>query len=360
MRDQRFSGSNPIKGRGASGTPANRFDRIEYIPEEEDWREDGKPSPKTIFYQDNSKTIITYNESPDVYFDASINPYRGCEHGCIYCYARPMHEYMGFSAGLDFETKVFVKENARELLKKELGSRKWKPQAVSVSGATDPYQPAEKHFKLTRECLKVFLKFRNPVQIVTKSHLITRDIDLLGELAQKNLAAVFVSITTLDSLLGRLMEPRSAQPHRKLAAVRKLVAAGIPTGVLVAPVIPALTDHEMPAILREAAAAGATFAGYILLRLPHAVSDLFQTWVSQHYPDRREKILNRLRETRGGELYDAEFFTRMKGSGFFAGQMENLFQLGCRAAGLKQNGPALSVTQFRIPGNEQLSLFDED
>lgn len=246
---------NPkIKSRGANYNPPNRFEPIEYVRDPE-WSEED-PAPTTQFFKDTSRSLITYNDSPDVGFNASINPYRGCEHGCIYCYARPFHEYLGLSAGLDFETKIFVKEDAPALLRRELSSPKWKPQVIAMSGVTDPYQPIERRLRLTRRCLEVLVDFRNPVAIVTKNFLVTRDIDLLQRLAEYQAVCVFISVTTLKADLSRILEPRTSQPDRRLAAVEQLARAGIQTGVLVAPVIPGLTDHEMPAILQACAEAG--------------------------------------------------------------------------------------------------------
>ena len=264
-----------IHGRGSAENPPNRFEHTTYQRDVE-WNEPDDPAPKTQFYRDASASIITRNESPDVGFEASINPYRGCEHGCIYCYARPYHEYLGLSAGLDFETKIVVKENAPELLRCELSSPKWKPQPLAMSGVTDPYQPIERRLQLTRQCLQVLVEFRNPVAIVTKNLLVTRDIDLLADLARDNAAAVFLSVTTLDADLARIMEPRTAQPAARLRAIKELTNAGVPVGVMVAPVIPGLTDHELPAIVKAAADAGARFAGMVPVRLPYAVADLFQ------------------------------------------------------------------------------------
>ncbi len=263
-----------IKGRGSAENPVNRFERIEYIPDEEEIAKG--ISPKTEYFRDTSRTIIAFNDSPDVGFDAGINPYRGCEHGCIYCYARPSHEYFGLSLGLDFETKIFLKQNAPELLRRELAFPKWKPQSIALSGNTDPYQPAERHFQLTRQCLKVLAEFMNPVGIVTKNYLVTRDIDILKDLAKYDAAVVAVSVTTLDPNLARVMEPRTSQPEYRLKAIRKLSDNGIPVIVMVAPVIPGLTDHEMPKIIQKAVDAGAQQAGYIMLRLPYGVKDLFQ------------------------------------------------------------------------------------
>lgn len=344
-----------IKGRGSAENPPNRFEKIEYIPEPEEIEQG--ISPKTVFYKDNSRSIIAYNDSPDVGFDASINPYRGCEHGCIYCYARPTHEYLGLSAGLDFETKIFVKEDAPVLLRRELSSLKWQPQSLAISGVTDPYQPAERHFHLTRECLKVLAEFRNPVGIVTKNYLVTRDIDILKELAEYQAAVVALSITTLDHKLAGVMEPRASQPDLRLKAIEKLSMSGIPVMVLIAPVIPGLTDHEIPRIIEKAVDAGAQQAGYVMLRLPYGVADLFQNWLDRHFPYKKSKILSRIRSIRKGKLNSPEFNERMKGEGIFAEQVETLFKIARRKAGIEGNQIHLSHTAFRRPVDTQLKLF---
>ncbi len=347
---------NPVlKGRGATENPPNRFYRIEYVPEvQNDFDE---AAPRTEYYRDASRSIITCNSSPDVYFDTSINPYRGCEHGCIYCYARPTHEYFGLSLGRDFETKIFVKEDAPQLLAEKLASPRWNPQPLAMSGVTDPYQPIERKLRITRRCLEILARFRNPVQIITKSEMITRDIDLLQKLADFDAVSVAITVTTLNGTLARIMEPRAAQPHRRLAAVRKLAAAGIPVGVLVAPVIPGLTDHEIPGILREVKAAGATHAGYILLRLPHGMSGIFENWLEESFPDRKEKVLNRLKALHNGKLYDSEFYKRMRGEGEFAGQIGQLFRVSLKKYGLSERGRELSTAAFRRSKERQLSLF---
>lgn len=351
------SEQEPIHGRGASGNPANRFELIHY-ERDETASEEESPAPATRFYRDHSRSLLVRNDSPDVGFEVSINPYRGCEHGCVYCYARPTHEYLGFSAGLDFETKILVKEDAPALLRKELASVKWQPQIVSVSGVTDPYQPIERRLGLTRRCLEVFAEFRNPVGVVTKSRLICRDSDLLAELARHQAATAFLSITTLDSELARRMEPRATQPAGRLAAIEELTRAGVPVGVLAAPVIPGLNDYELPSILKAAAKAGARCAGYVLLRLPHGLGPLFEQWLRQHYPERCDKVLSRLRDMRGGEIYNSRFGSRMRGEGILAEQIASLFAFGCRRAGISSRFPALSTTAFRRPGGTQRLLFE--
>ncbi|MSU21093.1 MAG: PA0069 family radical SAM protein [Pedosphaera sp.] len=348
----------PIKGRGASSNPANRFEEV-HFERSPDWDSAGDLAPSTLLFRDETQTILSYNDSPDVGFDVSINPYRGCEHGCVYCYARPTHEYLGFSAGLDFETRIMVKDNAPQLLRAELSSPKWKPQVIAMSGVTDCYQPAERKMKLTRRCLEVLAQFRNPVCIVTKNHLVTRDIDLLRELARYNAAAVYLSVTTLDSTLTPKIEPRASLPNHRLAAIQALHEGGVPVGVLIAPVIPGLTDHEIPSILAAAVKAGAECAGFVPLRLPHGLGSMFENWLVQHFPERKDKILNRIKSIRGGKINDSNFGSRMRGEGIFAEQMEQLFDVACRKAGILGRGFSLSVNAFRPPGGLQLSLFDQ-
>jgi DNA repair photolyase len=343
--------------RGAAENPPNRFEKI-HLERDEDWNPEEDPLPRTQFLKDNTKTIIAYNDSPDIGFEASVNPYRGCEHGCIYCYARPFHEYLGFSAGIDFETKIMVKENAPKLLREELSSPKWKPQVIAMSGVTDCYQPIERKLKLTRGCLEVLAEFRNPVTIITKNFLVTRDIDFLSELARHQAAAVYVSITTLDTDLRKIMEPRTSPPAARLEAVRRLSQAGIHAGILMAPIIPGLTDHEIPAVLEAAANAGAKSAGHVTLRLPFAVAPLFEKWLEMHFPDRKEKVLNRLRAMRGGKLYDSKFGERMRGEGIFADQIDKLFDVARRKVGIAERGGGLSAAAFRRPAGAQLQLFE--
>jgi DNA repair photolyase len=348
-----------VCGRGAADNPANRFERL-HVVTREDWTDPDDPGPQTVLLRDATRTILSHNDSPDVGFSVSVNPYRGCEHGCIYCYARPTHEYLGFSAGLDFETKIVVKHDAPALLRAALMSPRWTPQPIAMSGVTDPYQPAERRLRLTRGCLEVLAEFRNPVAMVTKNHLVTRDADLLSELASYQAAAVAVSITSLRPELQRVLEPRTATPAKRLEAVRRLTAAGVPVRVMVAPVIPGLTDEEVPAILAAAAEAGARAASYIVLCLPHGVKDLFADWLEAHFPDRRNRVLNRVREVRGGELNDPRFCSRMRGEGVYAEHLRQLFEAARRRAGLEDDGFPLSTAAFRRPApGGQLGLFDD-
>lgn len=345
-----------IQGRGSAENPRNRFVALDVI-RDADADVEESPAPSTIFLKDTTRKVIARNDSPDVGFEFSINPYRGCEHGCIYCYARPTHEWLGFSAGLDFETRILVKEDAPELLRAELADAKWEPRVISVSGVTDCYQPVERKLKLTRRCLEVLLEFGNPATVITKNALVCRDIDLLSQLAAKQAAAAFVSITTLDRDLQRVMEPRTSTPENRLAAIRALSSAGIPTGVMVAPVIPGLTDHEVPGILAASAAAGACTAGYVPLRLPYGVADLFETWLERHFPDRKDKVFHRIRELRGGNLNDPKFGSRMRGEGIWATQMKTMFDLAKRKAGLDQPLPEISTAAFRRPAGPQMTLW---
>lgn len=343
------------RGRGTGTNPPNRFESL-HLERDPDWNPEEDPEPRTQFFRDRSQTIISYNDSPDIPFRASLNPYRGCEHGCAYCYARPTHEYLGFSAGLDFETRIMVKENAPELLRTELASRKWKPQELAMSGVTDCYQPIERKLQLTRRCLAVLAEFRNPVSIITKNSLVTRDLDYLRELASHQAVHVNLSITTLDAELARKLEPRAASPRQRLETMETLAAAAVPVGVLVAPAIPAINDHEIPSVLAAAKAAGASWAYTEVLRLPLAVAPIFEAWLEQHFPDRKEKVLGRIRAIRGGKLNDPRFGTRMRGEGIFADQISQMFHVACRKVGLPEDGPALSTAAFRRPEGDQLGL----
>jgi len=347
-----------IRGRGAAANPTGRFERlsVEIDLTDDDVDETGTRAPvRTELFRDTSKSILTTNDSPDVPMDVSVNPYRGCEHGCIYCYARPYHEYLGLSAGVDFETKIFVKDNAPALLREEMTKRSWKPQVIGFSGVTDPYQPVERKLGLTRACLEVIAEFRNPVGIITKNHLVTRDIDVLRTLADHQAVMVMLSITTLDDALAGAMEPRASRPARRLDAIRQLSAAGIPVGVMVAPIIPGLTDHEVPAILKGAAAAGALTAGRTVVRLPHGVKDLFIEWLDVHAPQRKEKVLSHLRSVRHGKLNESTFGTRMRGEGPVAESIHQMFDVHKRRLGLNR-AHELSTASFRRPG-QQMGLF---
>jgi DNA repair photolyase len=342
---------------GAGGNPPNRFEALHY---ERDPEFPDEAALDVQYFRDPSRSIIARNQSPDLGFDASINPYRGCGHACSYCYARPTHEYLGLSAGLDFETKIFVKEDAPALLRRELGAKQWEPRVVALSGVTDPYQPIERKLGITRRCLEVLLDFRNPAAIVTKGHLVARDADLLAALAEFECAGVSVSVTSLDTAVQRVMEPRAPRPELRLRAIESLARAGVPVGVLVAPVVPGLTDHELPRILEAAASAGATRAGFVVLRLPHGTKEIFEEWLERHFPARKEKVLSRLRALRGGQLYDSRFGVRQRGTGLFAEQIAQLFEMGVRRAGMKNERPRLSTRHFRRPrdtGVPQLALF---
>ncbi|MDP9292734.1 MAG: PA0069 family radical SAM protein [Verrucomicrobiota bacterium] len=341
-----------IRGRGSAYNPKNRFEKLDYVIEETD---EAAPQ-RTQLLRDASRSIITRNSSPDVGFEFSLNPYRGCEHGCAYCFARPTHEYLGFSAGLDFETKIVVKENAPELLRAELTSPRWKPQILAMSGVTDCYQPIERQLQITRRCAEVLAEFRNPVIVITKNHLVTRDIDHYRELAAHNAVVVTISLTTLDAQLARTLEPRASPPSRRLAAIAELNDAGIPVRVLMAPCIPGLTDHEMPELFAAAAKAGAQGAGFVPLRLPWAVAPIFENWLELNAPGQKDKVLGRIREMRGGKLNDPRFGSRMRGEGFFADQMRAMFKVAWRRAGFKSDGLELSTASFRPP-IAQLSLF---
>jgi DNA repair photolyase len=354
--------SPTIHGRGASWSPTNRFEKLHVDLGDEDVvqidptaEEEEKPRRDTQFFRDLTRTIIARNNSPDVGFETSLNPYRGCEHGCIYCFARPTHEYLGMSAGLDFESRIMVKENAAKLLEAELSSPKWKPQVLVMSGVTDPYQPVERKLRITRSCLEVLVKFRNPVAIITKNRLVTRDIDLLGELARDNASAVNVSVTSLDPKLQRVLEPRTSSPAARLEAIAALHAAGIPVGVMVAPIIPGLTDHEVPRIVEACAKAGAQFAGYTIVRLPWAIAPLFEHWLDEHFPDKKAKVLSRIRHIRNGRINDPRWGFRTKGEGIFAEQIKSMFEVSCRRHGIGGR-TELSTAAFRRP-REQLDLF---
>ncbi|MEW5798575.1 MAG: PA0069 family radical SAM protein [Bacteroidota bacterium] len=343
-----------IKGRGTSFNPQNRFESTVYEMIEEEFDPERKITTK--YFRDSSKSILAKNDSPDLGFSLDLNPYRGCEHGCIYCYARPSHEYLGFSAGLDFETKIMVKPDAHTLLEKEFRKKSWRPAVIALSGNTDCYQPIERKLQLTRKCLEVFLKYRNPVGMITKNALITRDIDILSELAKLNLVVATLTVTTLDKELQRVMEPRTSPPELRLDAVEQLAKAGIPVGVSLAPVIPGLNDSEMPAILKRASEHGATFAFYTMLRLPYAVKDLFVDWLKRELPQRADRVLNRIKDVRDGKLNSSEFGVRMTGTGEIAESIRQLFELTCAKYHLNEKRDRLSVDKFLSNWNAQTEL----
>jgi len=351
-------------GRGAASNPAGRFESTESVAADDGWGILDEPLPKlaTTVTAERAKRVIARNNSPDIPFTQSINPYRGCEHGCVYCYARPSHAYVNLSPGLDFETRLFYKADARALLEKELAARSYECSPISLGANTDPYQPIESRYRVTREILEVLSDCDHPATIVTKgAALIERDVELLADMAKRRLIAVFVSITTLDKDLKRRLEPRAASPGARLAAIRRLSDAGIPVGVMVAPVIPALTDHEAENILMAAAEAGAAAANYVLLRLPHEVSDLFREWLSEHEPLKAKHVMSRLNAMRAGRDNDPRFGTRLRGTGEFAGLFARRFELMKRRLGLDSPDPRfdLDTSRFRPPvaASPQRSLF---
>ena len=361
MRTGIFAG-DPMEpkhgGRAAGFNTPNRFQRLHLEPIEIDLQyEDDPPPLPTTFFLDSSRSILARNDSPDIPFTYSINPYRGCEHGCIYCYARPSHEYLGFSAGLDFERKIMVKLNAPRLLEEILRKKSWQPQEVAFSGNTDCYQPVERKLQITRKCLEVFLRYRNPVGVVTKNALVLRDIDILKEMAGLNLVHIMISVTSLDPALIRKMEPRTSAPAVRLQTIEELARNAIPVGVNAAPIIPGLTDEELPAILSAAAERGATTAGYILARFPGPVESLFLEWVNREFPGRASKIISRIRDTRQGRLSDARFGTRMTGEGHIAQAINDLFDLHAQKYNLTKRWCGLSTDRFVSHRDSQIDLF---
>jgi DNA repair photolyase len=353
--------SGAFIGRGAASNPPNRFEEIAVQPAPDDiaqYFEDSESDRKilTKFYFDHTRSILARNESPDLGFTYSVNPYRGCEHGCIYCYARPSHEYLGFSSGVDFESKILVKLHAASLLKESFLSKSWVPQTILLSGDTDCYQPVERKLRLTRECLKVFLTFMNPVSIITKNALIQRDVDILKDLAASSLVSVTLSITTLDEALARRMEPRTSSPANRLETVKTLAGHGIPVNVNIAPVIPGLNDVEIPSIVKQAAAYGALGVNYSMLRLPYAVKDLFMEWLKRELPEKAQKIENRMRGIRNGELNDSKFGLRMSGEGKIAESIDQLFTSAVGRSGLNKSKPELATHLFARE-RDQLKLF---
>ena len=338
------------RGRGARSNPAHRFDSVERSFLDDGWESLADLPPlKTEIFVETPRTIITRNESPDISFDRSINPYRGCEHGCTYCYARPAHAYMGLSPGLDFESKLFIKPNAAQLLREELNAPNYVPSSIALGANTDPYQPIEKQYRITRQIIEVLAEFKHPFGIVTKNGMVTRDIDLLAPLAAQGLVKVALSITTLDGKLARAMEPRASIPSKRLAAIEALSVAGIPTVVMIGPVIPGLNDHEIENILKAARGAGAREAGYTMLRLPHEVRGIFKDWLEKAYPDRYARVMAQVKDVRGGKETSSQFGERMTGSGPVAWMIGRRFQLACQKLGLNVNRLKLRTDLFERP-----------
>jgi len=351
-----------IRGRGAVTNASGRYESDKRENFDDGWEglEDDAPAPlRTTLTPEKARRIITTNDSPDIGFSRSINPYRGCEHGCIYCYARPAHAYMGLSPGLDFESKLFFKPEAPALLERELSKKGYQPEYIHIGGNTDPYQPIEKRLRITRRLLEVMERFSHPFSIITKNGLIVRDADILGRMGRRGLARAFVSVTSLDRKLARTMEPRAATPQKRLDAIRRLSDAGCPVGVGFAPVIPGLNDHELEAVLEAAAAAGATTAMYVTLRLPLEIKDLFREWLRENFPDRADRVISLIRQALGGRDYDPEWGSRMKGSGPIADLIASRFAVTTRRLGLNVERPELDASQFQVPAKagDQLNLF---
>jgi DNA repair photolyase len=353
--------SRALRGRGARSNASGRYEHETRVLVDDGWtREDETPPPlKTEVLRDSSRTIIARNKSPDISFEQSINPYKGCEHGCIYCFARPTHAYLGLSPGADFESRLFAKPNAAELLARELAAPGYVPKVIAMGTNTDPYQPIERQLKITRSILEVLRDFNHPVGIVTKSPLILRDIDILAPMAEQGLARAAISVTTLDRKLARAMEPRAATPQRRLDAISGLHHAGIPVGVMFAPVIPALNDEELENILHAALDAGAGSAGYVLLRLPLEIKDLFREWLEEKEPGRARHVMSLIRQMRGGKDYDSQWHTRMKGTGPYAEMIARRFHMAVKRLGLNQERTPLSIEKFRRPPQigDQLRLL---
>ncbi len=352
--------SDSPKGRGARSNPPVRFEPRWVFPEPTD--EDAIPRAiPTEVFEDRSRSILTRNDSPDIPYDTSLNPYRGCEHGCAYCFARPTHAYLSLSPGLDFETKILAKPGAAELLRREIAKARYRPRPIAIGTNTDPYQPVERNLRITRSILEVLRECRHPVAITTKSASVLRDLDLLAPMAEDRLVQVAFSITTLDPALASRLEPRASTPARRLEAMRALSEKGVPVCVLVSPVIPGLTDHEIERILEAGAAAGATAASWILVRLPRELKELFREWLETHAPGRAGRVLARLREAHGGKLYDPTFGIRMRGSGPYVAMLDRRFEVACRRLGLSRRALDLDVLRFRPPGRDRpRGLFDAE
>ncbi len=348
------------KGRGAVSNAAGRFESQTSDAFDDGWTDDDAPRPlRTTMTAEAARTIISTNDSPDIGFDRTINPYRGCEHGCIYCFARPTHAYMGLSPGLDFESRLYFKPEAARLLEREISKPRYECKLIHMGSNTDPYQPQERRLRVTRQILEVLSRFRHPVSILTKSALVARDIDILGPMAADGLARAAISVTTLDRALARAMEPRAATPERRLWAIRQLTAAGIPTTVMFAPVIPGLNDHEMEAVMHSAAQAGATTAGYVMLRLPLEIKDLFREWLESERPDRASRVMSLVRQMRGGKDYDPQWGKRMKGEGPIADLTRQRFAIAQRRFRLDKDRTPLVTTLFKVPpkAGDQMELF---
>ncbi len=360
MQEQAVGGAGKAaKGRGALSNRSGRFEPEAREPFDDGWvREEEGALPETLLLADTSRSILASNSSPDVPFERSINPYRGCEHGCIYCFARPTHAYLGLSPGLDFETRIFFKAEAAKLLAEELAKPGYRPTTLAIGAVTDPYQPAERKLRITRSLLEVLREARHPFTLVTKSVGVLRDLDILQPMAAEGLAQVCLSVTTLDRTLARRLEPRAPTPERRLAAIRALTEAGVPVAVLAAPMIPALNDQELEAILEAAAEAGAAGAGYVLLRLPLEIGPLFEEWLATHFPDRKRRVLDILKETRGGKLYDSTWGRRMRGEGVYAELLRRRFELAVKRLGLNRRSWELDCSRFRRPAPDgQLALL---
>ncbi len=350
----------PRKGRGAVSNPDGRYEALTRTKEDDGWFiEEAQETLATTLTPDRTRNIIAHNESPDVPFDQSINPYRGCEHGCVYCYARPTHAYLGLSPGLDFETRIFYKTDVKEALRKELSRRGYHCSPIALGANTDPYQPIERKLKITRQILEVLNELNHPLQVITKSALVGRDIDILASMAQRNLVQVMVSVTTLDSSMSRYLEPRATAPLRRVEALRGLSRVGIPTGVLIAPVIPVITEPEIEKVLKLCHEAGAESAGYVVLRLPREVKELFQEWLDHHEPLKAKKVMSIVKQMHGGKDYDSSFGQRMRGKGAIADLIAQRFDLACRRLGLNRNYRELDCSLFMLPSHagDQLELF---
>lgn len=348
--------SQPIKGRGSAQNPKNRFlkTNLEY---EVDTETGQLKKPKTQLLKDHTSDIISRNQSPDIPFDVGLNPYRGCEHGCVYCYARPTHEFLGMSAGLDFESKIVVKYDAPGLLKKRLSDENWQPKTLVMSGVTDPYQPIEKELEITRRCVKILAECGHPLGIITKNHLVTRDIDYLKMLAEIGAVRVTISLTSLRPEITNVMEPRTSRPARRLKAIEELTKAGIPVNVNIAPIIPGLTDDEIVPMMETAANAGASSMAYTIVRLPYGVKDIFSKWLEDHFPDRKDKVLNRIRSLKSGELNRSGFGERFRSEGPYGEQIRQLVNIHRNRLGLTGGGVHLNGAEFRRPSMGQLNLF---